>query len=764
MRLVSVEIRDYRSLFLDGSNRPFQLDLAEGSNTLVGQNNCGKSNVLRAISLALDPNHPYVPDVDRPGPRSFAHPIITLTFQGDGSREEDATVLYALDAYEQAVHGETSSGPSLFVGGQRQFGLEVSFVPSPDGVHRRERLLLGDISPQTKISDEVRELRERAVDALRASVRFVLISTGESIESVLEGNFREILHSVVRDRLQTDFEDAERSRQEYIRGLQDSLLGPLRTQLADDIRGMFPEIEALTLSPEVSSIEQTLSHVGINLNDVVSTPLSRKGTGVRGGVLVAMLSYLALNATRSMVLAVEEPEAFLHPAAQEDLRDHLERVADVTGVTLLVTTHSPFIISRSQEGRVFCLAKDKEGRTRVSESARGDTDHAPLIGGLLRESSLERVLAAAATIPEDARSVVLLEGEGDVFCLELTARLLGRPDLLEGLALLACQGTLNMIAQAVITSAATELPIVLVVDNDEPGRKVKDTLVGNTFGFSKKQLLSYWQVFDGQPWSSFPVEAEDVFAPELLEAFVVEHGESVIQGKQRRPDGAWHYDLDQSAKELLGIWFETKAQPAHLERWVRMIQHIRTAARLEQITETPAEIIAGAAPPSAASEEQHGDGDVLVLAGQHDYARYQADGAIVLPDGVDPGPNLTHVAFYNRSVQPHVPAVLADLPNLLFAQATVEQLRETGKPADCKVADFIESALQSPGDVAAGRVLLLSDPDDEDTLRLDHPVQNTKKINGRPVAWTIGPKLVPYRAFATEPGTTDELDDAISNL
>ena len=121
----------------------------------------------------------------------------------------------------------------------------------------------------------------------------------------------------------------------------------------------------------MSSIERTLSNVAVSLDDIVSTPLAGKGTGVRGGVLVAMLSYLALNATRGMVFALEEPEAFLHPGAQENLRDHLEELAAAAGVSLLITTHSPFIVTSSANGRVFCLAKDKEGRTRVSESARG---------------------------------------------------------------------------------------------------------------------------------------------------------------------------------------------------------------------------------------------------------------------------------------------------------------------------------------------------------------------------------------------------------
>ena len=105
MRLSSVEIRDYRSIFVDDGGQPFRLDLAEGANTLVGQNNCGKSNVLRAVSLALDPNHPFSEEDDAPGPRPFSYPTITLEFEGDPANPVDAKVLEAAEAWERLFDG-----------------------------------------------------------------------------------------------------------------------------------------------------------------------------------------------------------------------------------------------------------------------------------------------------------------------------------------------------------------------------------------------------------------------------------------------------------------------------------------------------------------------------------------------------------------------------------------------------------------------------------------------------------------------------------
>lgn len=760
MRLSYVEIRDYRSIFVDDGGQPLRLELAEGANTLVGPNNCGKSNVLRAVSMAIDPNHNFDANDDVPGPRPFSFPIITLGFLGDPSRPAEAAVLGAADAYELSLVGSGARTNAS----QGEVVLRVSWVPT-DGEVRRDESLLTTADGGGSLSSESRRLQREAIAELRGAVRFVLISSGESIESVLEGNFREILHSVVRERLQSEFETAERSRQDYITGLQESLLRPLRDRLASDVKGLFPEIGGVGLAPDVSSIEQTLSHVAVSIDDIVSTPLAGKGTGVRGGVLVAMLSYLALNATRGMVFALEEPEAFLHPGAQEDLRDHLESLAAAAGVSLLITTHSPFIVTRSPNGRVFCLAKDKEGRTRVSESAAGDADHAPLVGGLLRETTIESLLAASSAIPAGTEAVVLVEGDGDRFCLEHAAAVVGREDLLRGLAFKPAGGTTRLVAQAVITKAATELPIVVVVDNDEPGRHARDRLIGRTFGFTKKQVITYAQLY-GEKWQNEPIEAEDVFAPELIEEFVATHGPSVIAGSKRRPDGAFHYDFDQVAKEALSTWLRERTEPAHVEKWIELLLLIRERAQLPTPDDSAGQIVASAiasreAKPGAGAPTL--GGEALIVTGQHDYARYQSSSAIVLDGGVELGESVTHVAFYSRAIQPVVASILDDHPNRMFSELTCRQLRATGRATDGVVADLIESALRSDSPLvgASHRVVVLSQPDAEETIVLPLPIQNTKQSKGRPVAWTVGPKLVPVEALAKAPATTDELDALI---
>ncbi len=81
-----------------------------------------------------------------------------------------------------------------------------------------------------------------------------------------------------------------------------------------------------------------------------------------------MLRYLAEASKRSLVLAVEEPESFLHPTAQQTIRGDLEALDEHDDVTLMITTHSPFVVSSGAAGGSL---HDPEGRGRGVELLAG---------------------------------------------------------------------------------------------------------------------------------------------------------------------------------------------------------------------------------------------------------------------------------------------------------------------------------------------------------------------------------------------------------
>ena len=126
-----------------------------------------------------------------------------------------------------------------------------------------------------------------------------------------------------------------------------------------------------------------------------------------------MLQYLAEQSRRSLVLAVEEPEAFLHPAAQEAIMEQLQDLATRSDVSLLVTTHSPYVLSRRSDASITELRKRPDGVTSKAAVCAGDQSHAELIGSLYRDAGMAGVLERALTIPVGTRAVVITEGYTD---------------------------------------------------------------------------------------------------------------------------------------------------------------------------------------------------------------------------------------------------------------------------------------------------------------------------------------------------------------
>ena len=209
----------------------------------------------------------------------------------------------------------------------------------------------------------------------------------------------------------------------------------------------------MLLTPTVSSLEETLSNVEIRLSDSVETPLSNKGTGVAGAILIALLRYLTEASKQSMVLAVEEPEAFLHPAAQEDLREDLEALAEKSNISLLITTHSPYILSRSNKAQVIAIAKSTEGVSAVAATALGSEPHAATVSGLFRDLVVPGLLDRYNVIPHDSRGILLVEGQTDKQLLNLASQNLGYETQLKGLHIVANTGVDSLVIQAVILKA-----------------------------------------------------------------------------------------------------------------------------------------------------------------------------------------------------------------------------------------------------------------------------------------------------------------------
>lgn len=467
MRLERVEVSDLRTI----AGAPLVVDLGHAATVLVGPNLCGKTNVARALLLALDPTR-TLGAADLPFGRSDAMPRVTCTFAG---RER----------------------------GRRLHRTHV--VTWRDGARR----------------DEPSEP----------------LATGAVIVSDSARTSDEVLAPVV------------------------AWLDVDAATLAADILPTFQRV-----LPEVAAVELELDPPHVVVRDRGGWPVPDRV--VRATLGAALAAHLVRRGSDITAIVVEEPEAFLHPSAQEALRDELVEVAVAADAPVLLTTSSPFAVPRTAECEVVALARDLDGTTRVVGRAAGDQAQARLLGGLFRDAGLAMVLDRVAAVPAGVEAVLVVEGGTDQAYLEIAADALGRRDEVDRLAIHSCGGALPAALHAIVMRAETDVPVFVLLDNDTTGRMMKRTLV-DRFGFTnRREVTTYAECLPDHPEGT---EAEDLFDWRFVARFVEEWGPRAVSGKHRLVDDHWHHDLVTAAKSAFVGWAREHATPDDLAGWARLL-------------------------------------------------------------------------------------------------------------------------------------------------------------------------------------------------
>lgn len=547
MRLTHIKVSNFRSFVGE-----HDFEISEGVNYFVGPNNCGKSNLISAVELALDGDKTFVPQRDRPaatqGVGAPPKTRITLTFAKTETGGPQRTLLDRAKKYERALRTKH---------GYRQADRKGITYAEDGEVHR---VVTFGAQGARQVSYEAKSLgavslpvdsveHQKLEDQFLKVVRFRVLHSGEDLKSVLSGQFREVLQLVIRDHLADEQRETDELRAKYVIGLKTKLLKPLRDRLQEHVSSMFPEIKLVDLLPEVGSLDETLSSVGVELGDAATTELTGKGTGLRGAVLVAMLQYLAEQSRGSLVVAVEEPEAFLHPGAQELIAGQLENLAERPEVSLLVTTHSPHILSRAPSARITELRKSSAGDTSMAATARGDEDRAELLGSLFTDSGLARVLERAPSVPPGTRAVVVTEGYTDQQFLRYGLSAAGRLDLIEGIHFIYAGGAKKGVAQAVLVGSATDLPVLALLDHDEHGREALKHL-DHHFNWRTNEEIITLREWPGRCRDQgHDIEIEDLIPPHVAERVSAELGGGA-HDKTLRCGSRMHYGYSTAWKNL----------------------------------------------------------------------------------------------------------------------------------------------------------------------------------------------------------------------
>ncbi len=340
MRIARFRVERYRSIETAES-----IDLKELT-VLVGPNNEGKSNILRALVVGLEA-------------------LTTVTAWTRTPRPRSGILQQRLDQFESyswirdfpiRLQSSTPGAHSMF---EFEFALDAQDVIDfrEDVGHSlngelKVRILLGnDGKAQFKIvkrgpgsvglNEAIRQIAHFIASRIR--VEYIPVArTFDQSELVMRREVGYVLRQVAST---PEYQAAEATLDRLLA----EALRPLEVQVLESVREFLPDVRAVAIHGGQSLHRTVGPDVEIEIDDGLPTSLSAKGDGVQSLVAISLVRWLARrNTGRTYVLAVEEPESHLHPGAVHRLRQVLEEIAATEQV--VVTTHSPILVRRDNPG------------------------------------------------------------------------------------------------------------------------------------------------------------------------------------------------------------------------------------------------------------------------------------------------------------------------------------------------------------------------------------------------------------------------------
>ena len=489
IKIKDVSIENFRSI----AGTPLSFDLSDYC-VVVGANNTGKSNILRAMQLFfcgdIDGN-PYDANTDFPkcptlGNRAQTRITVTIVY----SPKKNVAV-------EKAVSElESQSGQRRLSDNIIRLRLEYS----------RKNVPQWRFFSKAGLRNIKADLVLPVVNAIRSSVRFKYLPVGRDILETIQ---KELSEELVRT-IFSGWSGAVKARQEINEAITE-LISRLQPRLSSSgeeitnaIKEVFGEIKRLELRLPFDNLEKMLPSLIPAVKDSYETPLNQKGAGIQTSTFLFLLKYLAdhhpqrHNLRVTYIWAIEEPESYLHPLRQKGMADILAQFS--SEVQTIITTHSAHFVPRSKD--VVVLIVDKDNKSPYSTVVIGDEYESArqALGVSLLDSMY---LYPHNIIVEGPSDEIILKGAWDKLYKE--GRVSIDPTDVKFLPGGSANAACTLFEALRTFGDSDEVNILLILDGDEAGNKAINGLIKRAKEYlTLKSNNDYFQLEKTTEWLASP--------------------------------------------------------------------------------------------------------------------------------------------------------------------------------------------------------------------------------------------------------------------
>jgi putative ATP-dependent endonuclease of the OLD family len=439
----------------------------DGVNVIIGHNNAGKTNLIRAIALVIDLQSPKKLDVDDFNKNinleeiKTSPPQISVSLNFRQSQNED------LNSDDLVTVGNwlTKLNPPYealltyeFFLPEKENESYVSLLEEAKDLRKAwqiikhdfirlyvYRIFGGDVNLRnTADSDSLQKFDFQFLDAIRDVERDMFSGRNTLLKEVLDFFMDyEVKNDHTKDInvRKAEIKQKKRSFSEEA----DALLISLQTRMMEGKKQIlaYAKETGASFNQADPNFEGSISDVEmfaalkliVEYETGIKIPATHNGLGYNNLIFMSLLlakmqvnsdgSYLGSNAKVFPILAIEEPEAHLHPAMQYKFLKFLRENKDVQRKVrqIFVTTHSTQITSAVSLDEIICLHYENSNLAVAYPGKVFPDDNI----GKKAKAYVQRFLDATKSDMLFAQKVILVEGLAEQLLLSTLAKYIGKP-------------------------------------------------------------------------------------------------------------------------------------------------------------------------------------------------------------------------------------------------------------------------------------------------------------------------------------------------
>lgn len=399
MKLVSFSVTNYRSIMA-----AYRLPIGQLT-ILIGPNNEGKSNILRALVTALGV-------LSTLGRFRIMRGRLRPTYVMRGAHELRSTYIIG-GAYEWkkdypiTLQEKNPNGESIF---NLEFALTdeevdefTAEVKSTLNGTLPIQLTLGQKEPGFRVLKKgpgAATLSRKAEDIARFVARRIDINHIPAVRTASSAH-RVVDEIVEKELSAVEENEAFQKALAEVATAQAPVLEQISRSIEETLREFLPNVRNVRVTISQEDRYRALRRsCEIVVDDGTPTLLAHKGDGVQSLAALSLMRHSSeVGASgRHLILAIEEPESHLHPSAIHQLKTVLTEIANKNQV--IMTTHCPLFVNRASIRSNILVHKSKATPAKNVKQIRD------MLG------------VRAADNLQHAELVLLVEGEEDRRALE----------------------------------------------------------------------------------------------------------------------------------------------------------------------------------------------------------------------------------------------------------------------------------------------------------------------------------------------------------